>query len=302
MPGVTGTSQLDQTVNAVRAKAIFTMQDYGVFPGAVDRVEGPGGNRSFTEPKIAPITAYDLTEAVDMDQAQQLSDTLMTVSPTEVGAQVIYSKLAQMTRSENMVNIISRAITDALKKKQDTDGTTQMDNFATALGGTGKTLTRGYLSAGIALVRGNTTEISKEALYATFHPFTMNDLVDQLSDGMAINNDATVAVWGAPGAAGTVVGQQRTEMEMIRKYAVGSLHGVPLLTDSNFAIVSSLSKGGIFTKRAVVYAELWGVDVEPEKDGSLRGTEMNGTMCYAYGERTDTHGVELNMGCASPAS
>lgn len=300
MAGVTGTSQLDQTVNAVRAKAIFTMQDYGVFPGAVDRAEVPAGNRSFTEPKISAVTAYDLTEGLDMAQAQQLSDTLITITPTEVGVQVIYTKLAQKTRSESVVNLISRAITDALKKKQDTDGTAQMDNFAVAFGGSGKTLTRGYISAAIAQVRGNTTEISKEQLYCAVHPFTFNDLVDQLTEGLSLSNAGVPSSLLEIGAAGTVVGHQRTHLDLIQRYGVGSLHGVPILTDANFAIASSLAKGGVFTKRAVVYAELWGVDVEPEKDGSLRGTEMNGTMCYAYGERTDTWGVELNMGAASP--
>lgn len=38
---------------------------YGVFPGVVDRVRVPKGNRSYTEPKIATLTAYGLTEGVD---------------------------------------------------------------------------------------------------------------------------------------------------------------------------------------------------------------------------------------------
>ena len=90
--------------------------------------------------------------------------------------------------------------------------------------------------------------------------------------------------------------------EFARKYVVGRIGNVPIMTDANIAIASNAAKGGIFTKRAAVYAELWPVDVQPQDDKSLRGTELNGTMCYAYGERTDLHGVELNIGATAPTS
>jgi len=295
--GITGTSALDQTVNAIRAKAIFTMQDQGVFPGVVDRVSVPDGNRSFTEPKIAALTAYELTEGVDMDQAQQLTDTLLTVSPVEYGVQVIYTRLAQRTRSESTAALISRAITDALKKKQDTVGTVMMDGFETTLGSGTGTATRGYLGAAMALIRGNATEPSNEPVSCVLHPYCYNDLVDQIAD-MGIPAGSTIASFTAP----FNVGVGGLPEEFARKYVVGRVANMPIVTDANIALTSNTAKGAAFTKRALVYAELWGIDVQPQKDESLRGTEMNGTMCFAYGERTDLSGTELYLAATAPSS
>lgn len=291
MAGITGTAQLGDLVNQIRARAIHTMLDYGVFPGVNDRVSVPKGTRSYTEPKIAAVSAYELSEGVDMAQAQALSDSLLTVTPVEYGVQVIYTKLAQVTRSEAIVPLITRAITDALKKKQDTVGTEQMDNFSTALGsGSGTTLTRGYLGASMARIRGNATEISNDPVVCVVHPFTYNDLVDQVADGTL-----TTSGWAATGLAGA-------PEDFARKYVVGRFANMPIMTDSNIAVSSNAAKGGVFTKEAIVYAELWPIDIEPEKDASLRATELNGTMCFAYGERTDTWGVELNLGATAPTS
>lgn len=242
-----------------------------------------------------------------MAQSQQLTDSLVTITPNEVGAQVVITDLAEWTRSENVVEITRRAITDALKKKQDTDGTTQLDNFSNTIGGTGTTLTPGYLNAAVAIVRGNTTEISNEGLVCVVHPYSYNSLVDSLGFGIGLVGDATMRELGATAASGTLIagmhpGVAGVPAEVLRKYTVGQISGMPVMSDSNIAIASSLAKGGVFTKRAVVYVELKGIRINPQRDESLRGTEINGVMCYAYGERTDTWGVELNAGAATPSN
>lgn len=122
-----------------------------------------------------------------------------------------------------------------------------------------------------------------------------NDLVDAVADGVlqgAAKTGYTVQYSGAAGAA----------EDFARRYVVGRFAGMPIYTDANIAIASNAAKGGVFTKRAVVYAQLWDIEVEPEKDASLRATELNGTMCYAYAERTDTWGVELNLGATAPTA
>lgn len=291
MAGWTSTASLTNVINTIRAKSIFTMQDFGVFPGVVDRVSVPSGNRSYTEPKIGTLTAYALTEGVDMEQGQVLTDSLMTVTPTEVGVQCLYTRLAEKTHSESIVSLITRAMTDALKKKQDQDGCALGDGFSVSFGaGSGTTLSTGYLSAARAQIRGNSTELSNDPVTAIVHPFTYNDLVDAYTTKLFATG-------------GTIdVGFGGLSEEFARKYVVGTLAGMPIVTDSNFTIGSSAAKGMVMTKNATVYAELWGVDVQPDADPSARGTEINATMCYAYGERTDTHGVELNLAAASPTA
>jgi hypothetical protein len=87
-----------------------------------------------------------------------------------------------------------------------------------------------------------------------------------------------------------------------QQYIVGSLAGVPIVTDANIPLgdTNTSAKGGVFVKSALVYAEMWPVTIEEENDPSLRGTELNATTCYAYQERTDSWGVELYVGATAP--
>lgn len=265
MAGVETTAQLDQTVNTINAKAILTMDMAGVFPGVFDKQSVPGGARSYTEPKLSRVTAYSLLEGVDMSQAQQITDTLTTVTPAEVGVQVIYTRIAQMTRSSNIVDLITEAITRAITKERDVDGTEQMDNFATSFGsGSTTTLAIGYLSAAIARIRGNTTEATDEPLSCVVHPYTYNDLVDTAASNLLATGGTALLAFGG------------LNEEFARKYVVGSIAGMPILTDANLAMASNAAKGGVFAKRACVYAELWGIEVAAEEDKSLRGVEQIG--------------------------
>lgn len=292
MAGIHTTAQLTQLVNTIRAKAIMTMQAKTVFPGVVDRVDVPDGNRSYTEPKIGGLTAYALTDGVDMAQAQQLVDSLITVTPSEIGVQAIFTKLMAKTRTENIASLLTKAITDALKKKQDQDGIAMMDGFSKYQGtGSGTTLTRAFIANARAYITGNATEPFESAEpRCVVHPYSYNDLITLYADLKVTTSGA-----GNNGVAGL-------PEEFARKYVVGELAGMPIMTSANIPISSNAAKGAVFVKEAVVYAELWGIDIEEEKNASLRGTEINGTMCYAYGERHDHGGVELNVGATEPVS
>jgi hypothetical protein len=291
MAGWNSTTQLDQMVNTINANVIYTTQDNGVFPNCFDKASVPKGARSYTEPKIGAVSAYALTEGVDMAQAQQLADSLLTVTPTEIGVQVLLTDIVKLTRSDNVVKMASKVISNALIKARDVDGTEMMDGFATSLGsGSGTTCTPGYLAAARALIAGNSTELSSDTPCVVIHPYTYNDLVDIQVEGKVTTSG--VQVYGGAGFP----------EEFAKKYSVGNYMGMPIFTDANIAVGSNAAKGGVFVKDAVVYVELWGAKVEPERDASARGDELNGTMCYAYGERTDTHGVELNLGATAPTA
>src|SRR5690348_1894231 len=93
--GLTGTAQIDQAVNKFLAESRFTLQER---PGVVQKSirnenlpthQGPSVNI----PKYATITTYALTEGVDMAQAQQITDTLMTLTPTEYGNQTVLTDM-----------------------------------------------------------------------------------------------------------------------------------------------------------------------------------------------------------------
>jgi hypothetical protein len=291
MAGLITTSELDELTNTIRAKAIMTLKSEGVFPGVVDRASVPSGNRSYTEPKISGLTAQALTEGVDMAQAQQLTDSLLTITPTEVGIQVLYTKLMARTRSQAVEPLIREAMVSEIARKRDYDGTLMMDGFSVSLGsGSSTTLTPGYIAAARARIAGNSTEPDSRTPICVVHPYSYNDLVDIFVEGKVTTSG--VQNFGIAGLS----------EEFAKKYSVGSIAGIPIFMTPNITIGTNAAKGGVFVKQALVYVELEGFNVEAEKDSSLRATELNGVLCYAYGERRDLSGVELNVGATAPTA
>lgn len=289
--GINTTAEIDQMVNVIQAKAIATLKSEGVFPGVCDTAQVPSGARSYTEPKFSGLTAMALTEGVDMAQAQAISDSLLTVTPTEVGIQVIYTKLMQKTRSQDVVALIKDAMTKEIRRKRDYDGTLMMDGFSTSLGsGSGTTMTPGYLAAAKALIAGNPTEPDDDPTMSVMHPYSYNDLVDAFVEGKVTTSG--VQQYGIAGMS----------EEFVKRYSVGSIMGTPIFLTPNITVSSNAAKGGVFTKKSIVYVELDSLAITPDYDPSLRGTELNAVICYAYGERRDTSGVELNIGATAPTA
>src|SRR3990167_9683629 len=99
MAGVTGTTQIDQAVEKFLAASRYTLQERpGVVARSIQNIRLPeNSGPSVNIPKYGTVTTYALTEGVDMAQAQQISDTLMTITPAEFGAQVILTDLMMMT-------------------------------------------------------------------------------------------------------------------------------------------------------------------------------------------------------------
>ncbi|MFQ5473084.1 MAG: hypothetical protein ACE5FA_09395, partial [Dehalococcoidia bacterium] len=82
---------LPKFIDAVR----FKLQEQEKARATV-RVEtlGEGQGSDFNIPTYSAMTAYALTEGVDMVQAQALTDSNVQISPTEVGVQALITRKA----------------------------------------------------------------------------------------------------------------------------------------------------------------------------------------------------------------
>lgn len=63
---------------------------------------------------------------------------------------------------------------------------------------------------------------------------------------------------------------------------------------------SQFAKAGIFTRDAFAFDLRRGLRIEPQRDASLRSTELNATMIYAYGLWRPSHGVIIETDASSP--
>jgi hypothetical protein len=301
MAGVTGKSQIDQATRKFLAESRYTLQER---PGVVKsciRVERLPENQgpSVNIPKYGTVTTYALTEGVDMTQAQQISDTLMTLTPAEYGAQVVLTDVMLMTVKDEFFRVAGRILGDSFNRQQDQTLVDDFDSYSKALGSAATALTVGHVMAATASIQYNAPadatagrggEPGPDPIYGVFTPAQIHALNKTL-------------IGGAGAAAAT---QITPETERARKGFEFTIPGVPCTIKSDINISKDTSddaKAGLFSKEAQILVELGSApSVEKERDASLRGWELNFVGRWARGEYNDLWGREMLFDSALPTS
>lgn len=241
-------------------------------------------------PYFGTVVANNLVEGVDMAESQTMEDTLVTITPGEVGCKIILTDKLVRDNKEDIKSAAGRILGDAMEYKRDSDLLGQLDDGTNSLGG-GSTATLGQIAAGRAILAGNPVSAGGPApmpYVCVMHPYVTLDLVD------VITPLVPTATYTAPGSP--------FFDEIIKNYAIGKLFGMPIVEDGN--ISTSTCKGGIFSTGeggAIILgtADEW--SVEPERDGSLRATELNVVGEYGVGEYLAGWIVELYHDATTPA-
>src|SRR3990172_8760396 len=282
MPVVTGgydtgtpadiSGSIDQAVKKMLATSRFTLQERpGVVKSSI-RVETLPENEGpyFNIPKYATISTIALTQGVDLSTASEITDTMMSIQPTEFGAQVILTDMMMMTVRDEFFRVAGRILADSYDRQQDQTLCDDFANFSTTVVGAGGFLNFGYLMAGQARIKWNgsaTTvagrggEPGPDPLTAVITPPQSHSLKKTLVGGV-----------GAAGATQVVPEIGRSAYG--EEYNVG---GVIVKTDvNNNKDSDNDATGAIFSKEAMILAQLGdSPTAERERDASLRAWEIN---------------------------
>ncbi len=289
---LTTTSIIADTIPTVIEKARLTEQFRAVMPSLCWRIAKKKHNgKTVTVPYFGVVTANGLTEGVDMVNAAPMADTAVTITPAEVGCQIIVTWKVVRDDQEDIISTAGEILGDAMAVKADQDLLGQLDDGTTSLGGAATTLTMGHIAAARALLQGNALASGGPApgpYVGVTHPFTMLDIVDVVTPVVP--------------AAGTtnVTGTAFTD-EILRGYSPSKLFGVTLYEDGNVAISGTDVKGGVFGPKSIIYAVSKDWEVYPEDDASLRATELNIVGEYGVGEFLAGWIVELYNDATTPA-
>lgn len=298
MPGVTTTSQIDQAVRTFLAESRYTLQERpGVVKSSI-RVERLPENQgpSVNIPKYGTVTTYALTEGVDMTQAQQITDTLMTLTPTEFGAQVILSDMMLMESKDEFFRVAGRILADSFDRQQDQTLCDDFDNFSILIGAAGDVANLGHLMSGHAKLKdtgrtagtaGRGGEPAPDPIHFVQTPTVLNAVAKAATGGI-----------GDFGATSVVPDSSRASFEMV------TLPGVRIHADINLnKDASDDVKGGMYSREATILAVLGPeADAERERDASLRGWEVNFVGRWARGEYNDAWGLEAIFDATPPTT
>ena len=293
---ITTTAELGDTIPTIIEEARHTAQHQAVMAGLSWRItKEKGDGKTVNVPYWGEVTANPLTEGLDMTAAATMEDTNVQITPSEVGVKIILTDKLVRDNQMDVKTAAGKILGAAMEKKRDQDLLGQLDDATQSLAGTGAALTMGHMAAGRALLAGNATTSGGPAplpYVAVHHPFVLLDLVDVVTPVIP--------------AAGTlnVTGSAFTD-EILRNYSIGRLFGMPIFEDGNISIDGTPdAKGGVFASGvggAVILATANEWSVEPERDASLRGWELNIVGEYGVGEYLAGWIVELFNDATTPA-
>jgi len=271
--GSTTTAALADSLPTVIASARIVREYEGVMPQLVDKVTlGEGIGLSWNEISLAQLTAQAITETTELDNPQQISDTLFTITPTVVGIETLITERVAARISKNAYAKIGALAQNAIQRKKDEDGIVVLDGATTSLCGTGSTLTSGHISAAVVRISSNTTEPGNPPYRCVLHGYQIKDIQDEITAGVGtypVGTGLTARVF-AEGFKGMVGGAQIYE-------------------DGNISIDSSAdAKGGVFAKDAIVLVQGRSPKVKTKDRPEIGGgaTSLYHYDEYAYGERS----------------
>lgn len=265
--------------------------------GSFWRVMGEAGmDDTYNSPKFPGVTAFGLTEGVDMT-TETLVDSSISVSSNEVGVSVqLTKKMLRTVSRDNFLRMAGEAMASAISVKQEQDFATLIDGFGNAVGLDGASATLGQLGAGLTQLRSNSEPVNDAMMRevsAITSPAGWHDLAQQLfPTGSGDSHSPMVAQ------------NNEANSRTFNDYAPrGSYFGTPIKLSNNLVTSSNDVRGGIFYRKAGLIYEFMPVELEPtEYDSSLRAMELNMVIDYGYTEILDGHGREWDHDNSSPSS
>jgi len=293
--GNTITDSLADSIPTMIASARIVREFAGVMPNLVDRQRlDENTGTVWNEVAMSKLSAQAVTENTELDNPQQMEDTLMSITPTVIGVHTVITDRVALRISANAYAQTGGLAQNAIERKKDEDGLAAIDGATTHLGGA-NALDSGEIAAAAYRITSNTTEPApaNAPINAVFHGFSLKHIDDELINA---GLDTTTGQ-GAPLTMGVAV-------EAYQNRYRGTIAGARLYEDGNLSIVSDLAKGGVFSQMALVLVEGRSPYVETKRLPELGGgaTGMYIYEEYAWGERSSGNWVvEVQSDASTPA-
>jgi len=271
----TTTTTLNDLLPQIVAEAMFQANEKSIMRGLVKNFTMPlNSGKSIVVPTYPTVAAAAVAEGTDLSNTA-VSTGGATLTVSEVGVMTTVTDLAIRSSASNVIADIGKVFGEGIAKKIDQDLMSNFDNFSTEVGdGTGAISVNSIFQA-VANLRAN--GVPSTDLACVLHPMIAYDLK---------------AAIGASAYAG---GDLQTEA--LRSGYVGTLAGVPIFESSNMSNTGNAGdyKGAVFHRDALGLAMMQDIQIETQRDASLRASELVSTAVYGHGEIFDSYGVEVHF-------
>ena len=274
------TTTLNDLLPQIVAEAMFQANEKSIMRGLVKNFTMPlNSGKSIVVPTYPKVSAAAVAEGTDLSNTAVSTDGA-TLTVSEVGVMTTVTDLALRTSSSNVIADVGKLFGEAIATRMDKDLTALFGSFSTGVGAADQTITVNKIFEAVANLRKN--GVPATDLACVLHPMVAYDLK---------------AAIGTQAFAG---GDFQTEA--LRSGYVGTLAGVPIFESSNMTDASDNDpgttgdyKGGLFHRDALGLAMMQDIQIEQQRDASLRATELVATAVYGKGEIFDSYGIEMEF-------
>ena len=281
---ISTTAQLNSLYNSIYEDALFVARETTLMVGLVRTFSGTG-YATRTIPVFSQSTAVSVAEGVDYANPQTFSKTSKaTLTPGEVMAQYLLTD--RMIATDDEDNVRSAAAMElgmSIAEKVDEDLLGKFSSFDTQIGSAGAALTISKLAAANAILNAGK---ARGVRHCVLHPYGWHDIWTEL---------------GQPAATYDFLGEVANQA--LRDHFVGNWMGMNFYQTSNISIdANDDANGGMFVDWALGFDVREPFSVRPERDESLRATELNAHMGYATAVIRSEWGVYLTHDATQPTS
>ena len=173
--GNTTTDSLTESLPTLIMGARIIREYEGVMPQLVDKVTlGEGIGLTWNEVSLAKLTAQPVTENTLLENPQQASDTLFSITPTVTGIHTLITDRVAARIAKEPFAKLGKLAMNAIMRKKDQDGLTILDGATTSLSGAGTTLATGVIRASGVRITSNATEPGNPPIRCVLHGFQLD--------------------------------------------------------------------------------------------------------------------------------
>ena len=280
--GMNVSSDITTFVNSIFEDALFVARDNNLMQPLVTTFSDAQGLASRKLQAYGTATIRQINETDDLVSQTYAPTALTTLTPAEFGAQIFLTDLRMETDPFGARDDAARELGVAMAQSIENN---LISTFTSLTGGTigagGSALTWGYFIAAMTTLRAQNAPLP---YFCVLSPYQYHALAKSASIAGATTS-------AAPNFAD----------EVTRRWWIQSFGPVDIYVTANIAAGTAVY-GAMFARQAIAYDERRAPRLEPQRDASRRGIELNMSTVYAYGVWRPSFGVALLSDGSAPTS
>ena len=285
MSNLNPTTDISGYIQTIYEDAMFVARENTFMPGLVTQF-------SDTTDEAKPRQRSDWSSATiaQINETDDLASQAFTptagssLTPAEYGGQFF---LPDKRVSADPFGVRNAAATELGMALASDINESLLDDIASLTGGTvgaaGTTITWGHFFAALSQLENATKKMGPYV--CVLHTYQWHQLAKSVA------------------AAATVTNAPNFQDEVMRRWYIGTVGPVDIYTTTDLDIDgSSDANAGMWNRAALAFDGRRAPRLEPERDASRRGWELNMTAAYAHGVWRPTWGIKMTFDASTPSS